>query len=241
MTIFDIIIIFILGICLLLSFFKGMVREIFSLFGYLTGYVLAINYNDELAITLQSMVSQEIMARITGFTIIFVVVKIVVTLVIFFAVKITFGILGRLFRKFVDGSTVLSYPDRLLGGAVGLIKGLIIVAIILFPLSLFENNYKKITQGSVLAPYFEKMIHIISKDSYTNNLIDRIPKLSTNDVKKSFKQMGDLDNLTQEALTKKDDLLKSVQGLINKEKTQEDYTDEDKNKLNDLLNILSKE
>ena len=47
--------------------------------------------------------------------------------------------------------------------------------------------------------------------------------------------------LMQEMNIKKDDLIKSVQDLVVKEKSQEEYTDEDKNKLNDLLNTLSKE
>lgn len=218
-----------------------MAREVFSLLGYLAGYVLAINYNDELAVTLQGMVTQEIMARIAGFAIIFILVKIVVALIIFFAVKYILDLFGRLIRRFLDGSTVLSLPDRLLGGVLGLIKGLVVIAIIMFPLSLFEDSYKKVTQGSVLAPHFEKIVHFVSQGSYKDNLMNKIPNLSVNDVKKRVKQMGDLEKLAHEMNTKKDDLLKSFQDLVVKEKTQENYTDEDKNKLNDLLNTLSKE
>ena len=71
--------------------------------------------------------------------------------------------------------------------------------------------------------------------------MDKIQKLSVNGVKKRLKQMSDLEKFTHEMDTKKDDLIKSVQDLVVKEKSQEDYTDEDKNKLNDLLNTLSKE
>ena len=96
MTIFDIIVVFILGLFFMFSLFKGMIREVFSFLGYLTGYVLAINYNDELATMLQGMVTQEVMARITGFAIIFIIVKIAVTMIIFLAVKFIFGLLGQL-------------------------------------------------------------------------------------------------------------------------------------------------
>ena len=44
MSIFDYSIIFITSVCCLFSFNKGMVREIFSLLGYLVGYVLSIDY-----------------------------------------------------------------------------------------------------------------------------------------------------------------------------------------------------
>ena len=137
MTTLDIIIIIVLGLFYLLSWFKGLIRETFSLLGYLGGYIFAINYNAELAEFLQGMVSQEIMARIAGFAIIFIVVKIVVALIIFVVVKFLFGLLGRIIRQFINGSKVLTLPDRFLGGIVGLCKGLVFIAIIMFPLSLF--------------------------------------------------------------------------------------------------------
>ena len=141
----------------------------------------------------------------------------------------------------MDGSKVLSLPDRILGGVLGLFKGLIVIAIIMFPLSLFEDSYKKVTQGSTLAPYFEKIVHIVKQGSYDSNLMNKIQKFSASDVKNRVKQMGDLKKFTQEMNAKKDDLLKSVQDLVENEKSQEDYTDEDKNKLNDLLNTFLKE
>jgi len=241
MTIFDIIILFILGLFFLFSLFKGIVREVFSLLGYLTGYVLAINYNDQLAVMLQSMVAQEIMARIAGFAIIFIIVKVIVALIIFFITKFILGLLGRLIRQFMDRSTVLSFPDRILGGVLGVFKGLIVIAIIMFPLSLFEGSYKKVTQGSILAPYFEKIVNIISRGPYELNLINKVPKLSVNGVRERLQKMGDFEKITQEIKTKKDNLVNSVQGLVIKEKSQENYTDEDKNELNDLLKTLSKE
>ncbi len=71
MTIFDIIVAVILGFFFLFSLFKGMVREIFSLLGYLAGYILALNYQDELAVWLREIVAQPVIARIVGFVIIF--------------------------------------------------------------------------------------------------------------------------------------------------------------------------
>ena len=68
--------------------------------------------------------------------------------------------------------------------------------------------YKKITQGSVLAPYFEKMVDIVNQGPYESNLVDKIPKLSINEIKNRVKQMGDLEKFTQEMNAKKDDLLK---------------------------------
>ena len=119
MSLFDFVIIFIITICFVYSFSKGMVREIFSLLGYLVGYVLAMDYYEEFATALQSMVSQEIIARISKFAIVFTVVKILVGLFIIFIVKVIFGLLGRLIRKSVEGTLAISFLDRIVGGALG--------------------------------------------------------------------------------------------------------------------------
>ena len=226
MTIFDIIVAVILGFFFLFSLFKGMVREIFSLLGYLAGYILALNYQDELAVSLREIVAQPVIARIVGFVI------------IFFVVRISFGLIGRLLRKFMAGSTVLSVPDRILGGVLGFAKGLVIVAVIMFPLSLFEDSYKKVTHGSVLAPYLEQIANFVSQEVHERNLLDKFPKVSIDDVKKKIKELSDLKELSEDMKAKKDEIMKSVQDKVkteSKEQTQEKYTDEDKAKLKDIL------
>ena len=242
MSAFDFIVTSILGLCFLFSFYKGMVREIFSFLGYLTGYILAMDYYDELAGTLQAMVSKEIMTRISELTIVFIVIKIAVALFIFFIVKIAFDLLGRLIRKSFEGSSVISFPDRIIGGALGILKGLVIIAIIMFPLSLFQGGYETVTHGSVFAPHLEKTIYMVSQKSYGNKIFDITPDISIDGLQKKFKQLGDLDKITEDMKSKKDKLLNSIQGAVNneeKEQILEKYTKEDKNKLNDLLKTFS--
>jgi membrane protein required for colicin V production len=242
MTIFDFFIIFIIGICFVYSFSKGMVREIFSLLGYLVGYVLAMDYYEEFATALQSMVSQEIMARISEFTIVFTALKILVALFIIFIVKIIFGLLGRLIRKSVEGTLAISFLDRIVGGALGGLKGLVIVAIIMFPLGLFSGGYEKVTQGSIIAPYLEKIISLASQESYINKFLDFSSEMSVDGVQEKLEKMGDLDAITQEIRHKKEELLDTIQGgITNKpeEGAMDNHTKEDKNKLNDLLKTFS--
>ena len=219
-----------------------MVREIFSLLGYLVGYVLAMDYYEEFATALQSMVSQEIMARISDFAIVFTVVKILVGLFIIFIVKIIFGLLGRLIRKSVEGTLAISFLDRIVGGALGVLKGLVIVAIIMFPLGLFSGGYEKVTQGSIIAPYLEKIISLVSQESYIDEFLDFSSEISVDEVQEKIKKMSDLNAITQDIKNKKEEFLGTIQGGI-KNKAQEDamenYTKEDKNKLNDLLETFS--
>lgn len=242
MSLFDFFIIFVIGICFIYSFSKGMVREIFSLLGYLVGYVLAMDYYEEFATALQSMVSQEIMARISDFAIVFTVVKILVGLFIIFIVKITFGLLGRLIRKSVEGTLAISFLDRIVGGALGVLKGLVIVAIIMFPLGLFSGGYEKVTQGSIIAPYLEKIISLVSQESYVDEFLDFSSEISVDEVQEKIKKMSDLNAITQDIKNKKEKFLGTIQeGIKNKpeEGAMENYTKEDKNKLNDLLETFS--
>lgn len=242
MSLFDFFIIFVIGICFIYSFSKGMVREIFSLLGYLVGYVLAMDYYEEFATALQSMVSQEIMARISDFAIVFTVVKILVGLFIIFIVKIIFGLLGRLIRKSVEGTLAISFLDRIVGGALGVLKGLVIVAIIMFPLGLFSGGYEKVTQGSIIAPYLEKIISLVSQESYVDEFLDFSSEISVDEVQEKIKKMSDLNAITQDIKNKKEEFLGTIQeGIKNKpeEGAMENYTKEDKNKLNDLLETFS--
>jgi len=219
-----------------------MVREIFSLLGYLVGYVLAMDYYEEFATALQSMVSQEIMARISEFTIVFTALKILVALFIIFIVKIIFGLLGRLIRKSVEGTLAISFLDRIVGGALGGLKGLVIVAIIMFPLGLFSGGYEKVTQGSIIAPYLEKIISLVSQESYIDQFLDFSSEISVDGVQEKLEKMGDLDAITQKIKHKKEELLDTIQGGIKnkpEEGAMDNHTKEDKNKLNDLLKTFS--
>ena len=242
MTIFDFIIVAILGYCFLVSFNKGMIREVISFFGYFAGYFISMKYYSQTTIWLQSMASQEIIARLIEFPIVFSVIKILCALVIFFLVKISFNILGRLVRKSMGGGNFVSVPDRLVGGALGVLKGLVIVAIIMFPLSFFEGGYEKVVHKSLLAPYLEKSIEFINHQSFSNKFINNLPKISVDKIKKNIRKMSDMDKITQDFKSKKDKLLKTVESAVRSnddEKILENYTDEDKGKLKDMLEELS--
>ena len=242
MTTFDFIVVTILGYCFLVSFNKGMIREVISFFGYFAGYFISINYYIQTTIWVQSMAPQEIMDRLIDFPVVFSVIKILCALVIFFLVKISFNIFGRLVRRSMGGGTFVSIPDKLVGGAIGALKGLVIVAIIIFPLSLFQGAYEKVVYKSILAPYLEKSIEFIKYQSFSNKIIDKLPEMSIDEIKKNLQQMSDLENITQDFKSKKDKLFKRVEGAVKSskdEKILENYTDEDKDKLKSMLEKLS--
>jgi len=126
---------------------------------------------------------------------------------------------------------------------LGVLKGLVIVAIIMFPLSFFEGGYKKVVHKSMLAPYLESFIEFINHQSFSNKIIDNLPEISVDEIKKNLQQMSDLDKITQDLKSNKDKLLKKFKGAAmpdNNEKILENYTEEDKGKLKDILEKISK-
>ena len=242
MSTFDYAIIFITSICCLFSFYKGMVREIFSLLGYLVGYVLSIDYYEEVTSILQSMLSKEMMVRISEFSIVFTIVKILVAIFIFFTIKFSFDIAGRLIRRSVGGSIAISFPDRIGGGVLGILKGFVIVAIMMFPLSLFRGGYERVTQGSIITPYLEKVFSVASQESFSEKFLDLTSDMSVDSIQGKLKKLSDLNTITKDIKIQKDELLDNINILTKKElkeEAMEKYTEEDKNKLNDILETFS--
>lgn len=241
MSNFDYVIILITSICCLFSFYKGMVREIFSLLGYLVGYVLSIDYYEDVTSILQSMLSKEIMVRISEFSIVFTIVKILVALFIFFTIKFSFDVFGRLIRRSVGRSIAISFPDRIGGGALGILKGFVIVAIMMFPLSLFRGGYERVTQGSIITPYLEKIFSVSSQESFSKKFLDLTSDMSVDSVQEKLKKITYLNTITKDMKIKKDELMNNIKILPKKikEDAMEKYTEDDKNKLNDLLETFS--
>ena len=118
----------------------GFFQEAFGIGGLVFGYVLAAWQYRGLAQHFAPYVSSPWFAEIIAF------------LMVFLAVMILAGIVGRIARWAMKEAG-LSFVDRLLGGALGLLRGCLLVAVILVSLAAF-NPSSKWLQGSELAPYF---------------------------------------------------------------------------------------
>ena len=73
-------------------------------------------------------------------------------LIIFLAVVLVAGIAGRIVRHIVKEAG-LSFVDRILGGALGLLRGILLVAVVLMSMAAFTPTSRWL-EGSQLAPYF---------------------------------------------------------------------------------------
>jgi membrane protein required for colicin V production len=118
----------------------GFFQEAFGIAGLVFGYLLAAWEYQRLAQRFAPYLNSAWFGEITAF------------LVIFAAVMILAGIAGRIARWAVQ-ETGLSFVDRFLGGVLGLLRGILAVAVVLLSMAAFTPT-SKMLGGSELAPYF---------------------------------------------------------------------------------------
>ena len=119
---------------------QGFFCEAFRLAGLVVGYLLAAWQYHRLAARFAPYLKSAWIGEIAGF------------LLIFFAVLILAGLAGRIAR-WVMREAGLTTIDRILGGALGLLKGVLVVAVVLTAMAAFAPAAKWLA-GSELAPYF---------------------------------------------------------------------------------------
>ncbi len=145
----DLVLLLIIGISLLISTFRGAVREIFSLGGVIAGFVLASRYYEKTSLGVLRLTSYPEINNIISFLLIF----------IFSAAIISFigGLLSHAVNK--SGYKVL---NTLLGAFVGAIKGVLIVSLILYALLVFFPTDSAMFTKSKTFPYAVKLSKLIS-------------------------------------------------------------------------------
>ena len=117
----------------------GFFQEAFGISGLVFGYLLAAwNY--------QSLANRFLQYSSPW------LVEIAAFLIIFVGVMILAGIAGRI-AHWLMKEAGLAVFDRILGAALGLVKGCLLVAIVLTSMTAFTPTSKWL-QGSELAPYF---------------------------------------------------------------------------------------
>jgi membrane protein required for colicin V production len=155
MNLLDIVIAIILGYSLIRGVFRGLIKEVSSIIGVLAGYYGAYSYYPHLAALLHRWITDTIYLNIISFLILFIVILLFIS------------ILGVIL-KYLLSIAYLGWVDRVCGAAFGLIKGLLISAVIVVALTAFLPKNAKIMSESLLAPpvtvISENMAKIVPKD-----------------------------------------------------------------------------
>jgi membrane protein required for colicin V production len=118
----------------------GFFQEAFGIAGLVFGYLIAAWGYRHLADHFATYISSRWLGEIVAF------------LAIFLGVMLVAGILGRIVRWIVKEAG-LNVVDRFLGGALGLVRGCLLVAIVLVSMTAFTPTSRWL-QGSNFAPYF---------------------------------------------------------------------------------------
>ena len=119
---------------------EGFFHEAFKLAGLVIGYLLAAWQYHRVADWFAPHLKSPWFGEVAGF------------LIIFFAVLILAGFAGRIARWAMKKAG-LNTIDRLLGAVLGLVKGVLVVAIVLTAMTTFAPAQKWLAD-SELAPYF---------------------------------------------------------------------------------------
>jgi membrane protein required for colicin V production len=140
MSIADWIILAFLLFSVIAAAFEGFFHEAFKLAGLVVGYLLAAWQYQRLADWFAPHLKSPWVGEIAGF------------LIIFFAVLLVAGFAGRLARWAMKKAGLSAF-DRTLGALLGLLKGVLVVAIVLTAIAAFAPAAKWMSE-SELAPYF---------------------------------------------------------------------------------------
>jgi membrane protein required for colicin V production len=129
----------IVGFCVIRGFFRGFIREVFSLIGLAAGFYGACIYYRDVAEAMSRWIPRFPYTQISGFILIFIGAYIAVAL-------LGIGI------KYLLGIVFLAWVDRFCGVIFGAVKGILIVSILLLVSAKFLPGLAPMMQSSRLAP-----------------------------------------------------------------------------------------
>src|SRR3984957_13506323 len=138
MTTADWVIVVVVVVSVVQAAISGFFHEAFGIAGLILGYLLAAWNYQRLAARYAPYLKSMWLGEIAAF------------LIIFLAVLILAGIAGRITRHIVKEAG-LSFVDRILGGALGLLRGILMVAVALMSMAAFTLTSRGV-EGSGVAP-----------------------------------------------------------------------------------------
>lgn len=147
MTWFDYIVIGIMVISILLSLWRGLIREILSLLGWIVAVVAANLFGPELALHLPDKIPGEAIKLLVAYAIIMV------------ATVLLMAVVNMLIATIL-AATGLKLADKGLGGLFGAARGAVIVLSLAILAGLTGLTQTPFWQQAVLSPMIEASIHL---------------------------------------------------------------------------------
>ncbi len=161
----DVILVSILVLTSILGVVKGLVKQAFGLLAVIIGLILALGFYSQVSRLFLRFISNEVLAHFLGF------------LTIFLLVLCLGWISSYSLSKFIKGP--LKLLNNILGGGLGLLKGILICGVVVFALLVFPVS-KKALKESVLSPVCLQM---------TKAVISLIPRELKERFKEAYKEV----------------------------------------------------
>jgi len=138
MTALDYVVLGILGVSILLSVIRGMVREVLALLAWALGFIAASVFAADLATLLPPAVPDERLRLLAAFV------------GVFLAVLLLMSVLAMFVSKLVK-SAGLGLEDRLLGGVFGLARGMLVVMVLVLAAGFTSLPREQVWRDAVLS------------------------------------------------------------------------------------------
>ena len=148
MTVFDYAVLMIIGLSILLSVIRGLVREVLALLAWAVGFIAAGLLAAELAPLLPAEIPDERLRMLAAFAAVFLAVLLVMSLLAMFASKLV-------------KSAGLGIEDRALGGAFGLVRGLLVVMVLVLAAGLTALPRQPVWRDAALSGPLETLAGVI--------------------------------------------------------------------------------
>ena len=142
MTLLDYAVALIVGVSVLISVMRGMVREVIALAGWIVAFVVANLYSGTVAAWLPPAIASESARMLAAF------------LILFLMVLLAMGLLAMAVSRLVK-SAGLSIEDRVLGGVFGLARGAVIVMVFVLMAGLTSLPRQPIWKDAMLSAPLE--------------------------------------------------------------------------------------
>jgi len=147
---FDYILIAIVGLSMVLSLWRGFVREIISLIGLVAAFLVASRTSGNMGDFLTTWIPNSTTADIAGFIMVFVLIMVLV------------GIIGAIIRKLVYLAD-LTATDRTLGIFFGIARGFLLIALCFLIYSSYSKPDQAWAKNSLLTPYAIQLANLLGQ------------------------------------------------------------------------------
>lgn len=142
MTAFDYVVLAIVGLSVVVSVWRGAIRELFALVAWIAAFFAAQAYGPAVAGFLAAIIENESLRVLTGFVIVFL------------AVLILAALFALLMSKLVR-AVGLGLADRMLGAVFGLLRGMLVVLILVLLAGLTAVPRQQIWRDAMLSAPLE--------------------------------------------------------------------------------------